>query len=93
MIAEGLDVDARGRDGGDLLKWSLVWLCERTRIGDSVVHVRTTSAGMMATATSVFEYVHRDYLGLVEGVTNEAGWWCWATTGTGSGATTTELRS
>ena len=46
---------------------------ERTRIGDSVVHVRTTSAGMMPTATSVFEYAHRDHLGSVEAVTNEAG--------------------
>ena len=26
-IARGLDVNARGRDGVDLLKWSLVWLC------------------------------------------------------------------
>ena len=26
-IAGGLDVNARGRDGADLLKWSLVWLC------------------------------------------------------------------
>ena len=46
---------------------------ERTRIGDSVVHVRTTPAGMMPTATSVFEYVHRDHLGSVEAVTNQAG--------------------
>ena len=46
---------------------------ERTRIGDSVVHVRTTPASMMATETSVFEYVHRDHLGSVEAVTNEAG--------------------
>ena len=46
---------------------------ERTRIGDSVVHVRTTPAGMMATPSSVFEYVHRDHLGSVESVTNEAG--------------------
>ena len=46
---------------------------ERTRIGDSVVHVRTTSAGMMPTTASVFEYVHRDHLGSVEAVTNQAG--------------------
>ena len=46
---------------------------ERTRIGDSVVHVRTIPAGMMPTATSVFEYAHRDHLGSVEAVTNEAG--------------------
>ena len=26
-IARGLDVNARGRDGADLLKWSFVWLC------------------------------------------------------------------
>ena len=26
MIAGGLDVNARGRDGADLLKWSFVWL-------------------------------------------------------------------
>ena len=46
---------------------------ERTRIGDSVVHVRTTSAGMMPTATSVFEYAHRDHLGSVEAVTDASG--------------------
>ena len=46
---------------------------ERTRIGDSVVHVRTTPAGMMATPSSVFEYVHRDHLGSVEAVTDAAG--------------------
>ncbi len=46
---------------------------ERTRIGDSVVHVRTTPAGMMATATSVFEYAHRDHLGSVESVTDASG--------------------
>ena len=46
---------------------------ERTRIGDAVVHVRTTPASMMATPSSVFEYVHRDHLGSVEAVTNEAG--------------------
>ena len=46
---------------------------ERTRIGDSVVHVRTTPAGLMPTPLSVFEYVHRDHLGSVEAVTNEAG--------------------
>ena len=46
---------------------------ERTRIGDSVVHVRTTPAGLMPTPSSVFEYVHRDHLGSVESVTNEAG--------------------
>ena len=46
---------------------------ERVRIGDSVVHVRTTPAGMMATPSSAFEYVHRDHLGSVEAVTNEAG--------------------
>ena len=46
---------------------------ERVRIGDSVVHVRTTPAGMMPTAESVFEYVHRDHLGSVEAVTDQAG--------------------
>ena len=47
---------------------------ERTRIGDSVVHVRTTPASMMASAPPpVFEYVHRDHLGSVEAVTNQAG--------------------
>ena len=46
---------------------------ERTRIGDPVVHVRTTPAGLMPTPLSVFEYVHRDHLGSVEAVTNEAG--------------------
>ena len=46
---------------------------ERTRIGDSVVHVRTTPAGMMATPSSVFEYVHRDHLGSVEAVTDASG--------------------
>ena len=46
---------------------------ERTRIGDAVVHVRTTPAGLMPTPTSVFEYVHRDHLGSVEAVTNQAG--------------------
>ena len=46
---------------------------ERTRIGDSVVHVRTTPASMMAMPSSVFEYVHRDHLGSVEAVMNEAG--------------------
>ena len=39
---------------------------ERTRIGDSVVRVRTTPAGMMATPSSVFEYMHRYHLGSVE---------------------------
>ena len=46
---------------------------ERTRIGDAVVHVRTTPASMMASPSSVFEYMHRDHLGSVEAVTNEAG--------------------
>ena len=47
---------------------------ERTRIGDSVVHVRTTPASMMASAPPpVFEYAHRDHLGSVEAVTNQAG--------------------
>ena len=46
---------------------------ERTRIGDSVVHVRTTPAGMMPTPSSVFEYVHRDHLGSVEAVTDASG--------------------
>ncbi|MDE0451529.1 MAG: colicin E5-related ribonuclease [Gammaproteobacteria bacterium] len=47
---------------------------ERTRIGDSVVHVRTTPASMMASAPPpVFEYVHRDHLGSVEAVTDQAG--------------------
>ena len=27
LIAGGLDADARGRDGADLLKWSMVWSC------------------------------------------------------------------
>ena len=47
---------------------------ERTRIGDSVVHVRTTPASMMAsTPPPVFEYVHRDHLGSVEAVTDAFG--------------------
>ena len=46
---------------------------ERVRIGDSVVHVKTTPASMMPTAESVFEYVHRDHLGSVEAVTDQAG--------------------
>ena len=46
---------------------------ERVRIGDSVVHVRTTPAGAMATATSAFEYAHRDHLGSVEAVTDASG--------------------
>ncbi len=46
---------------------------ERVRIGDSVVHVKTTPAGMMARGSSVFEYVHRDHLGSVEAVTDQAG--------------------
>ena len=46
---------------------------ERTRIGDSVVHVRTTPAGLMPTPSSVFEYVHRDHLGSVEAVTDASG--------------------
>ena len=46
---------------------------ERVRIGDSVVHVKTTPASMMATESSVFEYVHRDHLGSVEAVTDQAG--------------------
>ena len=46
---------------------------ERTRIGDSVVHVRTTPAGMMAMQSSVFEYAHRDHLGSVEAVTDASG--------------------
>ena len=37
------------------------------------MHVRTTPAGLMPTPLSVFEYVHRDHLGSVEAVTNEAG--------------------
>ena len=46
---------------------------ERIRIGDSVVHVRTTPAGLMPTPSSVFEYVHRDHLGSVESVTDASG--------------------
>ncbi len=46
---------------------------ERVRIGDSVVHVRTTPAGLMPTTTSVFEYAHRDHLGSVEAVTDASG--------------------
>ena len=46
---------------------------ERVRIGDSVVHVKTTPASMMASQSSVFEYVHRDHLGSVEAVTDQAG--------------------
>ena len=46
---------------------------ERTRIGDSVVHVRTTPAGLMPTPLSVFEYAHRDHLGSVESVTDASG--------------------
>ena len=46
---------------------------ERVRIGDSVVHVKTTPAGLMAEPTSVFEYAHRDHLGSVEAVTDASG--------------------
>ena len=46
---------------------------ERTRIGASAVHVKTTPASMMATPSSVFEYVHRDHLGSVEAVTDASG--------------------
>ena len=46
---------------------------ERVRIGDSVVHVRTTPAGLMPTPSSAFEYVHRDHLGSVEAVTDASG--------------------
>ena len=46
---------------------------ERVRVGDSVVHVRTTPAGAMPTATSAFEYAHRDHLGSVEAVTDASG--------------------
>ena len=46
---------------------------ERVRIGESVVHVKTTPAGMASAPTSVFEYAHRDHLGSLESVTNEAG--------------------
>ena len=46
---------------------------ERVRIGDSVVHVKTTPASMMANGSSVFEYVHRDHLGSVEAVTDASG--------------------
>ena len=46
---------------------------ERVRIGDSVVHVKTTPAGLMPTPSSVFEYVHRDHLGSVEAVTDASG--------------------
>ncbi len=48
---------------------------ERTRIGDSVVHLKTTRAAtdLTATATSAFEYLHRDHLGSVEAVTDASG--------------------
>ena len=46
---------------------------ERVRIGDSVVHVKTTPASMMARPESGFEYMHRDHLGSVEAVTDENG--------------------
>ena len=48
---------------------------ERTRIGDSVIHVKTTPAATdtAATATSAFEYLHRDHLGSVEAVTDASG--------------------
>ena len=46
---------------------------ERVRIGESVVHVKTTPAGMAAAPTSVFEYAHRDHLGSLESVTDAAG--------------------
>ena len=46
---------------------------ERVRIGDSVVHVRTTPASMTASPESGFEYMHRDHLGSVEAVTDASG--------------------
>ena len=48
---------------------------ERTRIGDSVIHVKTTPAATdtAATATGAFEYLHRDHLGSVEAVTDASG--------------------
>ena len=46
---------------------------ERVRIGESVVHVKTTPAGMPAGQKSVFEYAHRDHLGSLESVTDAAG--------------------
>ena len=48
---------------------------ERTRIGDAVVHVKTTPASTdtATTATSAFEYLHRDHLGSVEAVTDADG--------------------
>ena len=53
---------------------------EGTRIGDSVVHVKTTpeSASILVTnplvtTESVFEYLHRDHLGSVDAVTDADG--------------------
>ena len=46
---------------------------ERTRIGDSVVHVRTTPAATDTSGSSDFEYLHRDHLGSVEAVTDADG--------------------
>ena len=45
---------------------------QKTRVTDSLLHVRTTSADGM-TVVSAMEYLHRDHLGSVEAVTDAGG--------------------
>ena len=67
---------------------------ERTRIGDSVVHVRTTPAGMMATPCRCSNTcTGTTWARWSRSRTKPArSWWCSATTRTGSGARTTGRR-
>ena len=44
---------------------------QTTQVTDNVLHVRTTPDG--GTATTTYEYLHRDHLGSVESVTDAAG--------------------
>ena len=44
---------------------------QTTQVTDNVVHVCTTPDG--GTATTTYEYLHRDHLGSVESVTDAAG--------------------
>ena len=44
---------------------------QTTQVTDNVLHVRTTPAG--GTATTTYEYLHRDHLGSVESVTDAMG--------------------
>ena len=45
---------------------------QKTRVTDTLLHVRTTSADGM-TVVSAMEYLHRDHLGSVEAVTDAGG--------------------